>query len=152
MNNQVKPVWDVLISKSDVSLRQVQSKLENVLARKKKAEIRQHKLDDLLLEYGERLNKIFSRVHSPEEAAHYRQFISQLQSLKKRAIEEYKKIDQEVCTTQKEVIAADQERAKLVKLGDRAKQKIYNQKLAFETKKSDAQSMIQFNLNSRSKN
>ena len=92
MNNQVKPVWDVLISKSDVSLRQVQSKLEDVLARKKKAEVRQHKLDDLLLEYGERLNKIFSRVHSPEEAAHYRQFISQLQSLKKRAIEEYKKI------------------------------------------------------------
>lgn len=152
MNNQVKPVWDVLISKSDVSLRQVQSKLEDVLARKKKAEVRQHKLDDLLLEYGERLNKIFSRVHSPEEATHYRQFISQLQSLKKRAIEEYKKIDQEVCATQKEVIAADQERAKLVKLGDRAKQKIYNQKLAFETKKSEAQSMIQFNLNSRSKN
>ena len=152
MNNKVKPVWDVLISKSDVSLRQVQSKLENVLARKKKAEVRQNKLDDLLLEYGERLNKILARVHSPEEAGHYRQFISQLQSLKKRAVKEYEKIDQEFCATQKEVIAADQEHAKLVKLGDRAKQKIYSQYLAFETKKSEAQSMMQFNLNSRSKN
>jgi flagellar biosynthesis chaperone FliJ len=151
MNNLTKPVWDVLISKSDVSLRQAQSKLDNVLARKKKAEVRQNKLDDLLLEYGERLNKILARIHNPDEAAHYRQFIIQLQHLGKRAREEYEKIDQEFYATQKEVITADQERAKLVKLGDRAKQKIYNQNLAFETKKAEAQSMMQFNLNSRSK-
>ncbi len=152
MNNKVKPVWDVLISKSDVSLRQAQIKLDNVLTRKKKAKVRQHKLDDLLLEYGERLNKILARVHNPDEAGHYRQFIVQLQSLKKRACEEYQKIDQEFCVTQNEVIAADQEHAKLVKLGDRAKRKIYSQNLIFETKKAEAQSMMQFNLNSRSKN
>ena len=149
MGQKSKPVWDTLASKADLVLRSAQIVLEAAKTRKYEAGQRQRKLDVLLSEYSCRLNNILSRPHNTKEAGSYRQFIVQLQSLKQRSDDEFKKFSLEYDNAQKKVIVADQEKLKLVRLGERVRITRQRERLAIETKEVEAQSLMQFYVKSR---
>ena len=149
MRHKAKPVWDVLISKADMELRGAKNMFDAVSTRKNKAELRHTKLNELLVEYRGRLNNILSRAHNPPEAGHYRQFIVQLEALKLNSSEDLQRIRQDHDDVQKNLIAADQGKLKLVRLGHRARNRLLSQRSKYETKELEAQSIVQFNLNSR---
>ncbi|MFT7549457.1 MAG: flagellar export protein FliJ, partial [Candidatus Azotimanducaceae bacterium] len=106
-------------------------------------------LDNLLIEYSNRLNIILARPHNTVEAGSYRQFIVQLHNLRQRTGEELLQIE-EVCNSAKQkVLVADQEKRKLTRLTERAEEKLRQQRNIREMKDLEAQNLIQFNLNSR---
>ena len=149
MKMQPKLVWDALISKANLTLRKAQSAMDVAMVRKNEAESRLNKLDSLLAEYANKLNLILTRSHHSQDTGNYRQFITQLQALRQRAEQELQIFEQDYGNTQRVVIAADQEKLKLQRLADRARAKLHHQRVTVETKEAEAQSMIQFNLNSR---
>tara|TARA_B100000780_G_C20912889_1_gene363498 strand:- start:232 stop:690 length:459 start_codon:yes stop_codon:yes gene_type:complete len=149
MKMQPKPVWDALTSKADLTLRKAQSAMDVAMARKNEAESRLNKLDSLLAEYASKLNLILTRSHHSQEAGNYRQFIIQLQTLRQRAEQELQVFQLEYSNNQRVVIAADKEKLKFQRLADRARTKLHHQRTTVETKEAEAQSMMQFNLNSR---
>ena len=149
MSGQPTPVWAILTVKADRVLRREKSQLDAVLHKQRDTQNRQHKLDNLLIEYSNRLNIILARPHNTVEAGSYRQFIVQLHNLRQRTGEELLQIE-EVCNSAKQkVLVADQEKRKLTRLTERAKEKLRQQRNIREVKDLEAQNLIQFNLNSR---
>lgn len=149
MSGQPTPVWAILTVKADRVLRREKSQLDAVLHKQRDTQNRQHKLDNLLIEYSNRLNIILARPHNTVEAGSYRQFIVQLHNLRQRTGEELLQIE-EVCNSAKQkVLVADQEKRKLTRLTERAEEKLRQQKNIREMKDLEAQNLIQFNLNSR---
>jgi|TARA_B110000027_G_scaffold50127_1_gene54773 flagellar export protein FliJ len=149
LSGQPTPVWAILTVKADRVLRREKSQLDAVLHKQRDTQNRQHKLDNLLIEYSNRLNIILARPHNTVEAGSYRQFIVQLHNLRQRTGEELLQIE-EVCNSAKQkVLVADQEKRKLTRLTERAEEKLRQQRNIREMKDLEAQSLIQFNLNSR---
>ncbi|MEZ8132241.1 MAG: flagellar export protein FliJ [Porticoccaceae bacterium] len=149
MSGQPTPVWAILTVKADRVLRREKSQLDAVLHKQRDTQNRQHKLDNLLIEYSNRLNIILARPHNTVEAGSYRQFIVQLHNLRQRTGEELLQIE-EVCNSAKQkVLVADQEKRKLTRLTERAEEKLRQQRNIREMKDLEAQNLIQFNLNSR---
>jgi flagellar export protein FliJ len=143
------PVWEVLASKAKRQVRQAQQQLADAQLRREQAVDRDQRLDQLLIEYSEQLNMLQRRAHSTVEAGNYRNFIVQLHIIKGRSSEEFKALDQACQDARKEVLVADQERLKIERLGQRARNQRQQAREHRETREAEAQSMIQFNLRSK---
>ena len=81
MSESIKPVWSILTAKAERELRGIQNKRDNALNKKNAASQRKDKIDKLLVEYSNRLNRVLERNHSQDESTHYRQFIIHLHNL-----------------------------------------------------------------------
>lgn len=149
MNGQPTPVWEILTLKADKVLRREKSQLDAVLHKQRDTQNRQHKLDNLLIEYSNRLNVILARPHNTAEAGSYRQFIVQLHNLRERTGDELSQIEEACNSAKQKVLVADQEKRKLKRLAERAKEKLRQQINIREVKDIEAQNLVQFNLNSR---
>ena len=143
------PVCEVLASKAQRQVRQAQQQLADAQLRREQAVDRDQRLDQLLIEYSEQLNMLQRRAHSTVEAGNYRNFIVQLHIIKGRSSEEFKALDQACQDARKEVLVADQERLKIERLGQRARNQRQQARELRETREAEAQSMIQFNLRSK---
>lgn len=143
------PVWEVLASRAQREVRQAQQQLAEVQLRKDQAIEREQKLDQLLIEYAERLNSIQRRAHSTTEAGNYRNFIIQLQSIKHRSSAEFETLDTACKNARQNVMLADQERLKIERLVERAKEQRQQERDQRESRDAETESMIQFNLRTR---
>jgi len=143
------PVWEVLASKAQREVRQAQQQLAEAQLRKDQAIEREQKLDQLLIEYAERLNSIQRRAHSTNEAGNYRNFIIQLQSIKSRSSAEFESLDTACKNARQDVMLADQERLKIERLVERAKEQRQKERDQRESRDAETESMIQFNLRAR---
>jgi len=144
-------VWDVLASKAQNAARQAQQLLIEAQQRKELAVVRSQKLDQLLAEYAEQLNAIQRRNHSILEAGNYRNFIVQLQMLKGRSKSEFLALEADCTDARKRMVTADQERLKVESLARRAQDQAREQQLANETRETEAQGIMQYNLRNRSR-
>ena len=144
-------VWDVLATKAQNAARQAQQLLIEAQQRKELAVVRSQKLDQLLAEYAEQLNAIQRRNHSILEAGNYRNFIVQLQMLKGRSKAEFLALDADCTDARKRMATADQERLKVESLARRAQDQAREQQLANETRATEAQGIMQYNLRNRSR-
>jgi flagellar export protein FliJ len=142
-------VWEVLASRAQREVRQAQQQLAEVQLRKDQAIEREQKLDQLLIEYAERLNSIQRRAHSTTEAGNYRNFIIQLQSIKHRSSAEFETLDTACKNARQNVMLADQERLKIERLVERAKEQRQQERDQRESRDAETESMIQFNLRTR---
>ena len=144
-------VWDVLATKAQNAARQAQQLLIEAQQRKELAVVRSQKLDQLLAEYAEQLNAIQRRNHSILEAGNYRNFIVQLQMLKGRSKAEFLALDADCTDARKRMATADQERLKVESLARRAQDQAREQQLANETRETEAQGIMQYNLRNRAR-
>jgi flagellar export protein FliJ len=149
MNGSTKPVWSILTAKAERELRGIQNKRDNALNKKNGASQRKDKIDKLLVEYSNRLNRVLERNHSQDESTHYRQFIVHLHNLRDRTLEELENLEGAYKIAQKDVVVADAERLKLKRLGERAQSKAIKEQQRKENKEFESQGLTQFNLNSR---
>ena len=150
MKNSNTAVWDVLTSKAQAEARQARFRYDNALSRKEQAIARDQKVDQMLAEYAEKLNVIQGRAHSTTEAANFRQFLVQLQSIKADSSRELALYQHDCDAASKVLRLAEQERHKYEQLAERANQKQRALVARRETKEADVQSLMQFNLKSRS--
>jgi len=150
MKNSNTAVWDVLTSKAQAEARQARFRYDNALSRKEQAIARDQKVDQMLVEYAEKLNVIQGRAHSTTEAANFRQFLVQLQSIKADSSRELALYQHDCDAASKVLRLAEQERHKYEQLAERANQKQRALVVRRETKEADVQSLMQFNLKSRS--
>ena len=127
----------------------IQNKRDNALNKKNAASQRKDKIDKLLVEYSNRLNRVLERNHSQDESTHYRQFIIHLHNLRDRTLEELESREGAYKIAQKDVVVADAERLKLKRLGERAQSKAIKEQQRKENKEFESQGLTQFNLNSR---
>jgi len=144
------PIWDVLASKAQAEARQARFRYDNALSRKEKAIERDQKVDQMLVEYAEKLNLIQRRTHSTNEAANFRQFLVQLQSIKADSSRELALYQRDCDAASKVLQMAEQERQKYEQLAERAREKRHSLLARRETKETEVQSMMQFNLKARS--
>ena len=149
MSGSTKPVWSILTAKAERELRGIQNKRDNALNKKNAASQRKDKIDKLLVEYSNRLNRVLERNHSQDESTHYRQFIIHLHNLRDRTLEELENREGAYKIAQKDVVIADTERLKLKRLGERAQSKAIKEQQRKENKEFESQGLTQFNLNSR---
>lgn len=149
MSGSIKPVWSILTAKAERELRGIQNKRDNALNKKNAASQRKDKIDKLLVEYSNRLNRVLERNHSQDESTHYRQFIIHLHNLRDRTLEELESREGAYKIAQKDVVVADAERLKLKRLGERAQSKAIKEQQRKENKEFESQGLTQFNLNSR---
>lgn len=149
MSGSIKPVWSILTAKAERELRGIQNKRDNALNKKNAASQRKDKIDKLLVEYSNRLNRVLERNHSQDESTHYRQFIIHLHNLRDRTLEELENLEGAYKIAQKDVVVADAERLKLKRLGERAQSKAIKEQHRKENKEFESQGLTQFNLNSR---
>ena len=150
MKNSNTAVWDVLTSKAQAEARQARFRYDNALSRKEQAIARDQKVDQMLVEYAEKLNVIQGRAHSTTEAANFRQFLVQLQSIKADSSRELALYQHDCDAASKVLRLAEQERHKYEQLAERVNQKQRALVARRETKEADVQSLMQFNLKSRS--
>lgn len=150
MKNSNTAVWDVLTSKAQAEARQARFRYDNALSRKEQAIARDQKVDQMLVEYAEKLNVIQGRAHSTTEAANFRQFLVQLQSIKADSSRELALYQHDCDAASKVLRLAEQERHKYEQLAERANQKQRALVARRETKEAEVQSLMQFNLKSRS--
>ena len=149
MSGSIKPVWSILTAKAERELRGIQNKRDNALNKKNAASQRKDKIDKLLVEYSNRLNRVLERNHSQDESTHYRQFINHLHNLRDRTLEELENREGAYKIAQKDVVIADAERLKLKRLGERAQSKAIKEQQRKENKEFESKGLTQFNLNSR---
>ena len=123
MKNTQTPVWDVLAGKAQGESRQARFRYDNALSRKEQAIARDQKVDYMLVEYAEKLNEIQRRAHSTTEAANFRQFLVQLQSIKVDSSRELAMYQHDCDVAGKQLQLAEQERHKYEQLAERAKHK-----------------------------
>jgi len=150
MKNSNTAVWDVLTSKAQAEARQARFRYDNALSRKEQAIARDQKVDQMLVEYAEKLNVIQGRAHSTTEAANFRQFLVQLQSIKDDSSRELALYQHDCDAASKVLRLAEQERHKYEQLAERANQKQRALVARRETKEADVQRLMQFNPKSRS--
>jgi hypothetical protein len=120
------PVWEVLASKAQREVRQAQQQLAEAQLRKDQAIEREQKLDQLLIEYAERLN-----------------------SIQRRSSAEFETLDTACKNARQDVMLADQERLKIERLVERAKEQRQKERDQRESRDAETESMIQFNLRAR---
>jgi flagellar biosynthesis chaperone FliJ len=117
--------------------------------RRRQAMDRREKIEHLLLEYSRRLCALQSKDHSKAEVTNYRQFIAQLQDIHQRTDNEIKSATLECERAKSLLVVAEQERLKHQKLVKREAQRQKKEQNNVDMKMLDAQSMIQFNIDTK---
>ena len=144
--SEAKPVWQVLAAKAQKDVRQAQLSLAEVHQRKEQALAREEKLEELLVEYAAQLSQLQRRAHSTSEVGNYRQFIGQLQEIKKQAMTEITALESDCAEARQILLLADRERLKLEKLAERAQQQQDRAAELMDNRTREAQSIMQYNL------
>ena len=147
--NSPKAVWDSLLVKAQAAVRQAQLSLTNVHQQKQEAVVRSEKIDQLLLEYNQRLNDLQQRSHNTAEARNYRQFIVQLQSIAGQAKSAIDGLEVDCKEARSKLQAADLERLKVESLAQRAHEKYQKEKAYLEAKATESDNLIMYNTAKR---
>lgn len=147
--NSPKAVWDSLLVKAQAAVRQAQLSLTNVHQQKQEAVVRSEKIDQLLLEYNQRLNDLQQRSHNTAEARNYRQFIVQLQSIAGQAKSAIDGLEVDCKEARSKLQAADLERLKVESLAQRAHEKYKKEEAYLEAKATESDNLIMYNAAKR---
>ena len=149
MNGYSKSIWDTLLLTAQRKSGEALNAMQAAEHRKQQAISRRKKIEQLLAEYADRLCSLQSENHSTAEAINYRQFIAQLQDINQRTSHEINQAITACEKTKKHLLVAEQERLKQQKLVQRETNRRDKIQHIAETKATDAQSMIQFNIKSK---
>ena len=145
----MKSVWSVLLSKSEREVKIARQKLADVQNKKRAAEERRAKLDQLLIEYTDQLKAVQLRSHNTAEVGNFQQFISQLQSMRVKSKHELEILKSNFDAARKQMLQLEHERLKIEMLEQREKQKFEIEALAQETRELESSALQQFNFKER---
>ena len=145
----MKSVWSVLLSKSEREVKIARQKLADVQNKKRAAEERRGKLDQLLIEYTDQLKAVQLRSHNTAEVGNFQQFISQLQSMRVKSKHELEILKSNFDAARKQMLQLEHERLKIEMLEQREREKFEIQALAQETRELENSALQQFNFKER---
>ena len=141
----MRSVWNVLLSKTDIEARKARLKVQDLKDKKDRAAEQNRKLDDLISEYHGRLVEIQKRPHNFPEAASYRQFIVQMQDLRKRSEVELTVAEKNLSLAKKDMFVMENERMKYESLMEREKSIVQRSRNTKETKITEEEATLQYN-------
>ena len=145
----MKSVWSVLLSKSEREVKIARQKLADVQNKKRAAEDRRGKLDQLLIEYTDQLKAVQLRSHNTAEVGNFQQFISQLQSMRVKSKHELEILKSNFDAARKQMLQLEHERLKIEMLEQREREKFEIEALAQETRELESSALQQFNFKER---
>ena len=145
----MKSVWSVLLSKSEREVKIARQKLADVQHKKRAAEERRDKLDQLLIEYTDQLKAVQLRSHNTAEVGNFQQFISQLQSMRVKSKQELEILKSNFDAARKQMLQLEHERLKIEMLEQREREKFEIEALARETRELESSALQQFNFKER---
>ena len=145
----MKSVWRVLLSKSEREVKIARQKLADVQNKKRAAEERRGKLDQLLIEYTDQLKAVQLRSHNTAEVGNFQQFISQLQSMRVKSKHELEILKSNFDAARKQMLQLEHERLKIEMLEQREREKFEIEALAQETRELESSALQQFNFKER---
>lgn len=145
----MKSVWSVLLSKSEREVKIARQKLAHVQNKKRAAEERRGKLDQLLIEYTDQLKAVQLRSHNTAEVGNFQQFISQLQSMRVKSKHELEILKSNFDAARKQMLQLEHERLKIEMLEQREREKFEIEALAQETRELESSALQQFNFKER---
>lgn len=145
----MKSVWRVLLSKSEREVKIARQKLADVQHKKRAAEERRGKLDQLLIEYTDQLKAVQLRSHNTAEVGNFQQFISQLQSMRVKSKHELEILKSNFDAARKQMLQLEHERLKIEMLEQREREKFEIEALAQETRELESSALQQFNFKER---
>jgi flagellar export protein FliJ len=145
----MKSVWSVLLSKSEREVKIARQKLADVQNKKRAAEERRGKLDQLLIEYTDQLKAVQLRSHNTAEVGNFQQFISQLQSMRVKSKHELEILKSNFDAARKQMLQLEHERLKIEMLEQREREKFEIEALAQETRELESSALQQFNFKER---
>ena len=145
----MKSVWSVLLSKSEREVKIARQKLADVQNKKRAAEERRGKLDQLLIEYTDQLKAVQLRSHNTAEVGNFQQFISQLQSMRVKSKHELEILKSNFDAERKQMLQLEHERLKIEMLEQREREKFEIEALAQETRELESSALQQFNFKER---
>jgi flagellar export protein FliJ len=145
----MKSVWSVLLSKSEREVKIARQKLADVQHKKRAAEERRGKLDQLLIEYTDQLKAVQLRSHNTAEVGNFQQFISQLQSMRVKSKHELEILKSNFDAARKQMLQLEHERLKIEMLEQREREKFEIEALAQETRELESSALQQFNFKER---
>ena len=145
----MKSVWSVLLSKSEREVKIARQKLADVQNKKRAAEERRGKLDQLLIEYTDQLKAVQLRSHNTAEVGNFQQFISQLQSMRVKSKHELEILKSNFDAARKQMLQLEHERLKIEMLEHREREKFEIEALAQETRELESSALQQFNFKER---
>ena len=145
----MKSVWSVLLSKSEREVKIARQKLADVQHKKRAAEERRGKLDQLLIEYTDQLKAVQLRSHNTAEVGNFQQFISQLQSMRVKSKHELEILKSNFDAARKQMLQLEHERLKIEMLEQREREKFEIEALAQETRELERSALQQFNFKGR---
>ena len=145
----MKSVWSVLLSKSEREVKIARQKLADVQNKKRAAEERRGKLDQLLIEYTDQLKAVQLRSHNTAEVGNFQQFISQLQSMRVKSKHELEILKSNFDAARKQMLQIEHERLKIEMLEQREREKFEIEALAQETRELESSALQQFNFKER---
>ena len=145
----MKSVWSVLLSKSEREVKIARQKLADVQHKKRAAEERRGKLDQLLIEYTDQLKAVQLRSHNTAEVGNFQQFISQLQSMRVKSKHELEILKSNFDAARKQMLQLEHERLKIEMLEQREREKFEIEALARETRELESSALQQFNFKER---
>ena len=145
----MKSVWSVLLSKSERKVKIARQKLADVQHKKRAAEERRGKLDQLLIEYTDQLKAVQLRSHNTAEVGNFQQFISQLQSMRVKSKHELEILKSNFDAARKQMLQLEHERLKIEMLEQREREKFEIEALAHETRELESSALQQFNFKER---
>ena len=145
----MKSVWSVLLSKSEREVKIARQKLADVQHKKRAAEERRGKLDQLLIEYTDQLKAVQIRSHNTAEVGNFQQFISQLQSMRVKSKHELEILKSNFDAARKQMLQLEHERLKIEMLEQREREKFEIEALAQETRELESSALQQFNFKER---
>ena len=145
----MKSVWSVLLSKSEREVKIARQKLADVQNKKRAAEERRGKLDQLLIEYTDQLKAVQLRSHNTAEVGNFQQFISQLQSMRVKSKHELEILKSNFDAARKQMLQLEHERLKIEMLEQREREKFEIEALARETRELESSALQQFNFKER---
>ena len=141
----METVWDVLLTKTDMEVKKIRVRVQELRDRRDRAAAQKRKLTDLIAEYHGRLSEIQARPHNLSEAASYRQFIVQIQDLLARSEAELKVADESLSLARQELINSESEKLKFESLVEREKTNIRQQENAKEIRSTEESAILQYN-------
>ena len=145
----MKSVWSVLLSKSEREVKIARQKLADVQNKKRAAEERRGKLDQLLIEYTDQLKAVQIRSHNTAEVGNFQQFISQLQSMRVKSKHELEILKSNFDAARKQMLQLEHERLKIEMLEQREREKFEIEALAQEARELESSALQQFNFKER---
>ena len=145
----MKSVWRVLLSKSEREVKIARQKLADVQHKKRAAEERRGKLDQLLIEYTDQLKAVQLRSHNTAEVGNFQQFISQLQSMRAKSKHELEILKSNFDAARTQMLKLEHERLKIEMLEQREREKFEIEALAQETREIESSALQQFNFKER---